>query len=64
MPFVVSPQNRIHISMIDNVEREVPVIGNLIIFFLDALDLARKYLASDCLNLIDQGMHFKIANLS
>ncbi len=45
MPFVISHQNRIHISVIDDIKREMPIVQNLIIFFLQAHDLAGKYLA-------------------
>ncbi len=63
MPLVIPQQNCSHVSAIDNIQREVPIIRNLIIFLLDARDLARKYLAGHCLNLIDQGLHVKIANV-
>ncbi len=63
MPLVVSHQNCIHVSTIDDVEREMPIARDLLVFFFHARDLARKYLASHCLNLIDQGMYFKIANV-
>jgi len=64
MPLVVSHQNCVHVSVIDDIKREMPIVRDLIIFLFQARDLAGKYLASHCLNLIDQGMYFKIANVS
>lgn len=61
MPFVISYQNRIHVSVIDDVKREVPIIQNLFVFLLGPCDLAREYFASHRFNLADQGIHIKTA---
>ena len=63
MPFVTAPQNRIHVSVIDDVKREVQIVRNLVVFLLCVRDLAGEYLASHRLNLADKGMHVKIASL-